>query len=747
MICIINKQLRSGVTKFIGTTHFSEGVWCGIVLDEPCGKNDGSVKGVRYFNCGENYGIFVHVHKVRAVCENDLGIPPQSEADVVRSWESPNTSLSSAKNAQNKLKMSVNNATTDGVESQQWNEHYRNGYNSSKIRSRSFSDNMVPEQNKSELPTNNMQNQQIETSLSRSNSLPKILTKKEIDESGNHAVQLTNNSGDHTQDGCTDLCNEDDFVFHENGEPIVPDDLSSKETDPCCEDSDRQNIKYMTPLQDSSDVEPQKSNTSSCGNIMSNSTEYKNIYANVVPKQLNSVPDKRSYSSDYISVDKNKLTKDSSTPGLHAALEGNETIDPFVQGKYCSCPSLVPSQHLSSALESCIDLGRQGVESHSENSSPTEEVKYLDASQFVDSGSENTLNDSRTEQENLKEKFSSRGRSLSLPLVLVPILHISQTESLFWSLDKLSESVKKIERAESWPTLSTSLCNLDLRPVVNDTSVGSSGLESDNRKEQEILANESEDDKNLKKMTRSSAMEQLCNADKAFKSSSGCPSPSGSHTSLSSSGTCESQKLAHRKISSSSVSSSNSLSRKVKTKSQRNSNSNVPKGKKDLNGKKTNSQKPPTTLKLVKRHTVSGLQKFQPAAISDNRPSVTKRPTSTITVSSADSSPMGSPSFAKSRLPTMRKTPPTASTTKQSTSTDGKPRAPLTRQAKGLQKDSKKPASPVTEKKATGAAGKKLSSRKASTGTPTAQKTSKKVETEVMQRGKPTTQPGVAAAG
>ena len=35
------------------------GIWIGLVLDEKKGKNNGSMNGVKYFECQDNYGMFV----------------------------------------------------------------------------------------------------------------------------------------------------------------------------------------------------------------------------------------------------------------------------------------------------------------------------------------------------------------------------------------------------------------------------------------------------------------------------------------------------------------------------------------------------------------------------------------------------------------------------------------------------------------------------------------------------------------
>ncbi|XP_055056855.2 CAP-Gly domain-containing linker protein 1 isoform X3 [Misgurnus anguillicaudatus] len=55
---------KPGVVQFLGDTQFAPGQWAGIVLDEPIGKNDGSVSGVRYFQCEALKGIFTRPSKL-----------------------------------------------------------------------------------------------------------------------------------------------------------------------------------------------------------------------------------------------------------------------------------------------------------------------------------------------------------------------------------------------------------------------------------------------------------------------------------------------------------------------------------------------------------------------------------------------------------------------------------------------------------------------------------------------------------
>ncbi|XP_045128447.1 dynactin subunit 1-like isoform X5 [Portunus trituberculatus] len=67
---VIGKDTQ-GTVAFVGTTHFSQGKWIGVVLDERKGKNNGSVQGKTYFQCDEGCGIFVRTSQLIVVGGGD----------------------------------------------------------------------------------------------------------------------------------------------------------------------------------------------------------------------------------------------------------------------------------------------------------------------------------------------------------------------------------------------------------------------------------------------------------------------------------------------------------------------------------------------------------------------------------------------------------------------------------------------------------------------------------------------------
>ncbi|XP_069374713.1 dynactin subunit 1 isoform X15 [Paralichthys olivaceus] len=86
---------QRGTVAYIGATLFASGKWVGVILDEPKGKNDGTVQGKRYFTCEENHGIFVRQSQLQVVEEGSSATSPDTPefalAKILRQKEIPET--------------------------------------------------------------------------------------------------------------------------------------------------------------------------------------------------------------------------------------------------------------------------------------------------------------------------------------------------------------------------------------------------------------------------------------------------------------------------------------------------------------------------------------------------------------------------------------------------------------------------------------------------------------------------------
>ena len=88
---------KPGVISFIGETQFAPGDWAGVTLDEPNGKNDGSVGGVRYFQCEPRKGVFSRLTRLSMVpLIDDYYDREQHDPRCARSSLSPARSLASS---------------------------------------------------------------------------------------------------------------------------------------------------------------------------------------------------------------------------------------------------------------------------------------------------------------------------------------------------------------------------------------------------------------------------------------------------------------------------------------------------------------------------------------------------------------------------------------------------------------------------------------------------------------------------
>ena len=58
----------AGTIRYKGEPAFAKGQWIGVEMDAENGKNDGEVKGTRYFTCAPNFGKFCKADKLSKVC-------------------------------------------------------------------------------------------------------------------------------------------------------------------------------------------------------------------------------------------------------------------------------------------------------------------------------------------------------------------------------------------------------------------------------------------------------------------------------------------------------------------------------------------------------------------------------------------------------------------------------------------------------------------------------------------------------
>ena len=74
-------SVMAGSVRYIGHTHFAEGLWVGVELDLPKGINDGSKDDHRYFSCEPDHGLFAPPSKVSLLEEEEEEEEEASEGE------------------------------------------------------------------------------------------------------------------------------------------------------------------------------------------------------------------------------------------------------------------------------------------------------------------------------------------------------------------------------------------------------------------------------------------------------------------------------------------------------------------------------------------------------------------------------------------------------------------------------------------------------------------------------------------
>jgi len=86
------KEYPKAEVRYVGEIHIRPGTWVGAELPTPIGKNDGSIKGERYFQCPPQHGVFVPETGVVKVLAQPVPKPTPTSAPTSKPATKPRPS-------------------------------------------------------------------------------------------------------------------------------------------------------------------------------------------------------------------------------------------------------------------------------------------------------------------------------------------------------------------------------------------------------------------------------------------------------------------------------------------------------------------------------------------------------------------------------------------------------------------------------------------------------------------------------
>ncbi|KAK9828730.1 hypothetical protein WJX72_001758 [[Myrmecia] bisecta] len=64
-VIVGNRRRLRGTIRYVGPVGFAGGDWVGMELDQPEGRTDGELQGIRYFHCPPQCGLFIQADYLR----------------------------------------------------------------------------------------------------------------------------------------------------------------------------------------------------------------------------------------------------------------------------------------------------------------------------------------------------------------------------------------------------------------------------------------------------------------------------------------------------------------------------------------------------------------------------------------------------------------------------------------------------------------------------------------------------------